>query len=229
MRLMPNAMAIAPKVASTPNNPVTLMNAALRWMPNFSHPGMDRIMQATGRRNIGRYRLAAMRSCRQLHRQYTANSAGLIGDQNGAYRPSVVPSTGRKAMASSSQMTLRSCVARNRSSGWYGTMRSADCLPLVCTCAAALSTVAPALVLAAILRSPLFDRITCAPFRNQPSSSVDIYGRIYGHIYGHGDYATNLGVVKPTTCKRMGFSRSSTRSGKPTSLVCDTVSRKHRG
>ena len=63
-------------------------------------------MQATGRRNIGRYRLAAMRSCRQLHRQYTANSAGLIGDQNGAYRPSVVPSTGRKAMASNSQMTF---------------------------------------------------------------------------------------------------------------------------
>ncbi|RGK15957.1 hypothetical protein DXD28_10325, partial [Bifidobacterium longum] len=102
MRLMSNARAIAPKVASTPSNPVMLMNAALRWMPNFSHPGMDRIMQATGRRNIGRYRLAAMRSCRQLHRQYTANSAGLIGDQNGAYRPSVVPSTGRKAMASNS-------------------------------------------------------------------------------------------------------------------------------
>ena len=94
---MSNARAIAPKVASTPSNPVMLMNAALRWMPNFSHPGMDRIMQATGRRNIGRYRLAAMRSCRQLHRQYTANSAGLIGDQNGAYRPSVVPSTGRKS------------------------------------------------------------------------------------------------------------------------------------
>ena len=114
MRLMSNARAIAPKVASTPSNPVMLMNAALRWMPNFSHPGMDRIMQATGRRNIGRYRLAAMRSCRQLHRQYTANSAGLIGDQNGAYRPSVVPSTGRKAMASNSQMTLRSCDVRNR-------------------------------------------------------------------------------------------------------------------
>ena len=111
-------------------------------------------------------------------------------------------------MPSSSQTTLCSCAARNCSSGWHGTMRSADCLPLICTCAAALSTVAPALVLAAILRSPLFDRITCAPFRNQPYSSVDIYG----HIYGHGDYATNLGVVKPTTCKRMGFSRSSTRS-----------------
>ena len=119
----------------------------------------------------------------------TRNSAGLIGDQNGAYRPSVVPSTGRKAMASSSQMTLRSCVVRNRSSGWYGTMRSADCLPLVCTCAAALSMVVPALILAAILRSLLFDRITCAPFRNQPYSSVDIHGRIYGHC----DYATNPG------------------------------------
>ena len=119
MRLMSNARAIAPKVASTPSNPVMLMNAALRWMPNFSHPGMDRIMQATGRRNIGRYRLAAMRSCRQLHRQYTANSAGLIGDQNGAYRPSVVPSTGRKAMASNSQMTLRSCDVRNRRNDRY--------------------------------------------------------------------------------------------------------------
>ena len=71
------------------------------------------------RRNIGRYRLAAMRSCRQLHRQYTANSAGLIGDQNGAYRPSVVPSTGRKAMASNSQMTLRSCDVRNRRNDRY--------------------------------------------------------------------------------------------------------------
>lgn len=68
-----------------------LLNAALRWMSNFSHPGMDRIMQATCRRNIGRYRLATMRSCRQLHRRYTANSAGLIGNQNGAYRTSVVP------------------------------------------------------------------------------------------------------------------------------------------
>lgn len=122
MRLMSNAMAIAPKVASTPNNPVMLMNAALRWMPNFSHPGMDRIMQATGRRNIGRYRLATMRSCRQLHRQYTANSAGLIGDQNGAYRPSVVPSTGRKAMASSSHW--RSC--RFWASCWRST-RPAHC------------------------------------------------------------------------------------------------------
>ena len=98
------------------------MNAALRWMPNSSHPGMDRIMQATGRRNIGRYRLAAMRSCRQLHRQYTANSAGLIGDQNGAYRPSVVPSTGRKAMASNSHW--RSC--RFWASCWRST-RPAHC------------------------------------------------------------------------------------------------------
>ena len=86
-------------------------------MPNFSHPGMDRIMQAIGRKNIGRYRLATMRSRRQLHRQYTANSARLIGNQNGAYRTSVVPSTGRKAMDGNSQMTLRSYDVRNRSIG----------------------------------------------------------------------------------------------------------------
>ncbi len=77
------------------------------------------MMQATGNRNMGRYRFATIRSCRRLHRQYTANSAGLIGDQNGAYRPSVVPSTGRKAMASSNQMALRSCDAKNRSNGRY--------------------------------------------------------------------------------------------------------------